>query len=110
MRLDMRVIKDTLMVKIDGDVDMLVAEQLRQEIDRVIRVKNIKNLILDMEGVTFMDSAGLGVVLGRYKKIAATGGNMYIVRAKPVVKNILELSGVNKLVTVCATEKEIINL
>lgn len=110
MRLDMKVVKDTLLVRIEGEMDMLVADKLRQEIDRVIQTKKVNNLILDLESVSFMDSAGLGVVLGRYKRIAAAGGKMYIVKARPPVKRILELSGVNKLVTICETEKEIINL
>jgi stage II sporulation protein AA (anti-sigma F factor antagonist) len=110
VNLDIKIIKDTLMVRVGGEMDMLVADQLRYEIDRVIRGKNIRNLILDMEAVTFMDSAGLAVILGRYKKMAASGGKMYIIKARPGVKKVLELSGVDKLVAICTDEKDIINL
>lgn len=110
MHLDMKVIKDTLMVQVDGEMDMLVADQLRREIDRVIGSRRINSLIMDLNSVTFIDSAGIGVILGRYKKISAAGGRMYIIRPRPAVQKILELAGVNKLVTICQDERDIINL
>ncbi len=110
VRLELKVIKDTLLVQIGGELDILAADRIRQEIDRVMQARKIQKLILDLEEISFMDSAGLGVILGRYKKISAVGGKMYIVRAHPGIRKILELAGVHKLVTLCQDEKEIISL
>ena len=64
-------------------------------------------MILDLGGVSFIDSSGLGFILGRYKKIKSQKGKMYIVRARPSVGRILELSGITKLIPVYATENEV---
>ncbi len=110
MRLDTKVIKDTLLVQMGGELDILGADRVRQEIDAILQSRKIQKLILDLGEVSFMDSTGLGVILGRYKKISAVGGRMYIVRANPAVRKVLELAGVHKLVTLCQDVREIISL
>ena len=110
MRLDTKVIKDTLLVQMGGELDILGADRVRHEIDAILQTRRIRKLILDLGEVSFIDSTGLGVILGRYKKISAAGGKMYIVRANPAVRKVLELAGVHKLVTLCQDEREIISL
>ncbi|MBR0135490.1 MAG: STAS domain-containing protein, partial [Clostridia bacterium] len=53
----------------------------------------------DMEGVGFMDSAGIGVILGRYRRLSARRGSMNVVNARKNVERILRMSGVYKLCT-----------
>ena len=68
------------MVRVSGEMDMLIADKMRPEIDKRIDDKNIKNLVLNLEKVTFMDSSGLGLIIGRYKRISAKQGqNVYYV-------------------------------
>ena len=68
------------------------------DIDREIQIKNVHNLILDFAGVTFMDSSGLGMIIGRYKQIKARNGKTMIIRAQPQVDKVLELSGLKKII------------
>jgi len=105
-----KLIRNTLVVRAHGEMDMLIAENLRREIDNYINKKNVKNLIFNLERVTFIDSSGLGVIIGRYKKIAAGNGKMYIVGAQPPVKKILHFSGIDRLVNMYNHEQEIISL
>jgi len=85
--------KDYLVVSISGEVDISITDSLREDIDRALQDYGLNNLIFDLSGVEFVDSAGLGVILGRYKKVAARGGKVYLAGARPQVKKILELSG-----------------
>ncbi|MDD3267884.1 MAG: anti-sigma F factor antagonist [Syntrophomonadaceae bacterium] len=110
MNLDYKLVRNTLVVKVKGELDMVIAERVRDEIDNRITENQIKNLILNLEKVTFIDSSGLGLIIGRYKKINSLNGKMYIVGARPTVEKILFFSGINKLVPIYRTEQDIINI
>ncbi len=110
VEIDLKVIRNTLVVKISGELDLLVAEKLRREIDSKIQSQQVKNLVLNLEKVSFIDSSGLGVIIGRYKRMNAENGRMYIVGASPAVEKILIFSGINKLVPLYRSEQDIINI
>lgn len=99
MKMKMRVehIGTTLVVKPEGELDQDSANEMREIIDREITIKKIKNLVLDFNKVSFMDSSGIGVIAGRYKLIASLGGKTMLIRANPQVDKILELSGLKKI-------------
>lgn len=110
MNVEYKVVRNTLIVRARGELDMLVADTMRQEIDRRLEENNIKNLIFNLEKVTFIDSSGLGVIIGRYKKVTATDGRMFIVGAQHSVEKVLYFSGINRLVPMYSREQDIINL
>jgi len=64
----------------------------------------VNNLILDATEISFIDSSGLGALLGRYKLIQQKGGRMSIFGVKPSVFRILELSGILKIIPIFTTE------
>lgn len=97
MGISLELIGVTLVAKLDGEIDHHASQYICEEIDRCINLNNIKNLVLDFDKVTFMDSSGIGLVLGRYKDIKARGGKTILVRAKPQINKILELSGIKKI-------------
>lgn len=100
MLLETQKINNSLVVKVKGELDLLTAETFRNLVERAINREKTQNLILDMEQVDFIDSSGLGVILGRYRRIREQGGNMAIVGVKPHVKRILELAGIMGIVKV----------
>ncbi len=110
MDIEMKLVRNTLIVKLKGELDMLVADQLRQEMDGKLEANSIDRLIINLERVTFIDSSGLGVIIGRYKKISSRNGKMFIVGASPSVEKILVFSGINKLVPIYSSEQDIINI
>lgn len=85
--------QDTLVVRLGGDMDLGVADKLRIALDKQLAEKRIRYLVLNLSRVTFIDSSGLGVILGRYKRLHHAGGRVILVGAQPQVKRILELSG-----------------
>ena len=97
MDIKLENIGTTLVVKLAGEIDHHTAPKLRDVIDREIAINNTKNVVLDFDGVSFMDSSGIGMIVGRYKQISARGGKVMLIRVKPQVDKILEISGLKKL-------------
>ena len=89
-----------LYVKLSGDIDHHSAKSVRDSVDDLIRRNNPVELELDLSAVDFMDSSGLGLVLGRYKKQTDMGGKMKIVNPTRRVMQILQLAGVEKIVRI----------
>lgn len=85
---------ETLVATLTGEIDHHSADRIRSDIDDELRLYDVKDLVFDFSDVTFMDSSGIGVVLGRYKKIRAMGGRVVIRNANSLVRKILEMSGV----------------
>ena len=88
----------TLTVALRGELDHHAAEHTRNTIDLLINELRPTELVLDLSGVTFMDSSGLGVVLGRYRLLSTRGGKMYITGANRSVDRILKMAGIYALV------------
>ena len=90
--------KDTLNIEIEGDVDHHTAKFIRSEIDKAIFYYRPKVALLNVGKVDFMDSSGLGLVLGRYRKIKELGGEMFIANASERTMKILKMAGVDKII------------
>lgn len=92
--------KKTLTAKINGELDHHGAKNVRTEIDSYINENNIDLLILDLSGMTFMDSSGIGSIIGRYKLINDLGGKMAIVGVSSQTDKLLEISGIKKIIPI----------
>jgi stage II sporulation protein AA (anti-sigma F factor antagonist) len=97
MQLHFKLVNKTLIASISGEIDHHTCENLRDKVDSQFDNCLGKNIIFDFAGVSFMDSAGIGVVIGRYKKVSPLGGKIAIVNARPNIKRILEISGISKI-------------
>jgi stage II sporulation protein AA (anti-sigma F factor antagonist) len=94
----------TLIVRVEGELDMHVADMFRTTVEEALDKNGVKNLILSLADVTFIDSSGLGVILGRYKRISQQGGKMSAVQLQPQVEKIFELSGLLRIMKLYPTE------
>ncbi len=97
---------DTLTVQLQGELDHCSAVHIRQELDQLIGDTRIRNLILDMQNLNFMDSSGIGVILGRYRILHSRGGGVAVARMNPQIARIFQLSGMAKIIPVLGNEKE----
>jgi len=91
---------NTLIASLAGELDHHTCEQIRQKIDARLLGSSSKNLILDMSKIIFMDSSGIGVIMGRYKVLQNIGGKAALVCPQGAIRRILEMSGVSKYVPV----------
>jgi len=87
---------DKLIVNIAGEIDHHSASKIREKIDNNIH-KDIKLLIISLEKVNFMDTSGIGLILGRFKKTRELGISMKIVSIPEKIKRIIKLSGIQNL-------------
>lgn len=86
-------------IYISGEIDHHNAAVLRLEADEVIQSKLAPNVRLDFNDVTFMDSSGIGFVLGRYRIVDSYGGNTEVVNLSSRLYSMMKLAGLEKLVT-----------
>ncbi len=98
--MDVKLLKKgtTLVIRIMEDMDHHSAQYLRQKIDSEIIKATVKNIIFDFSKVNFMDSSGIGIVVGRYKNIQKLNGKAAIVNANQKIMQIFEMSGVLKII------------
>lgn len=89
-----------LVVKLYGDLDHHAAENIKESVDRELVRKGVVNVGFDFSNVSFMDSSGIGVIMGRYKKVNALGGQVIIYGASDRVTSIIRMSGIDSIVTV----------
>ena len=89
---------NTLIVYLIGELDHHSAEEVRVKIDDRIDRDNIKILVMNFKDVTFMDSSGIGVVIGRFKKLQGRNGNVCIVEVNNRVDKVFKLSGLYKII------------
>ncbi len=92
---------------LSGELDLLTAPQLRQIVEAELdSYERVINIILVLDQVDFIDSSGLGVILGRYKSATQRGGKMLAVGPKPQITKILELAGVTRIIPIFPTTED----
>ncbi len=88
------------------DMDHHNAMKIRTDADRMIDNGNIKYVIFDFSGVDFMDSSGIGLIMGRYKKVIFTGGKCLVCNVGENVDRIFRMSGIYKIIPKCGSVDE----
>lgn len=102
--------KKALLVKINGELDHHAANSLREAIDSKIRCTNAIHVIFDFSNVSFMDSSGIGVIMGRYKAVKTLGGSVIIFGQNIQIKRIVEMSGIDTIVKIADTFDDALEL
>lgn len=97
---DFKVIDNYLMIRLPNEIDHHKSVDISAKADRYILSKKVGNVVFDFERTTFMDSSGVGVILGRYKKISCFGGKVYAVHAGNRIRRMLLLSGLENIVEI----------
>ena len=82
---------------LDGEIDHHSVQQMRREIDDAIVRTSPKTLVLDVRRVSFMDSSGIGLVMGRYRLLHGMGGKLVISGAAGKLEKILRIGGLEKI-------------
>ena len=94
------VIDNCLMIKMPEEIDHYKSGYICENADKYIVGENVNHVVFDFEATRFMDSSGIGIIMGRYKKIALFGGKVFVLHADKQIKRILLLSGINKIVEI----------
>ena len=97
MQLELNREGATLTAVLIGELDHHAAGDLRSRIDTAALSCRCKRLILDLGRLTFMDSSGIGLIMGRYRMMCACGGTLRVENAPPRVQQMMELAGLTRL-------------
>lgn len=89
-----------LIIKIFGELDQHKASSVREKRTGNLAERGRLMSAFNFENVTFMDSSGIGVIMGRYKTVTALGGKVIIYGASDAVNRLIEMSGIKSIVTV----------
>ncbi len=83
---------------VTGDIDHHAARELRRELDEMIARCQPELLVIDVAGVGFMDSSGVGLILGRLRTVRAYGGDVAVRNASPEIAAVIKISGLSGLI------------
>lgn len=86
---------------LSGEIDHHTSISLRSELDSEIERVHPEELFIDFSKVTFMDSSGIGFIMGRYKLLSDLGGKITIKNTPPHLKRVMRLAGLTDIVTFC---------
>ena len=100
MQLQFQTKSDGLWAKVSGEIDMAVADDFKEQLQTAIKKSGSRNLVLDFSEVSFIDSSGLGVVLGRYRQLVPFGGTVAITGANEHMYQVLILAGLHRVIQV----------
>ena len=89
---------DRLIVRLAGELDHYCAQSVRRDLDKLIADPSVRWLILDFTTLQFMDSSGIGVILGRYRQLRDRGGQLGIIRMNPHIQRIFHMSGMDRVI------------
>jgi stage II sporulation protein AA (anti-sigma F factor antagonist) len=98
-----------LIVKIRGEIDHHSAGRIKHAVESQFYNSNARNIVFDFAHVGFMDSSGIGMIIGRYKELQKSGGRVFAINIGQEINRIFEISGLKKIIPCFAGLDEIEN-
>lgn len=107
MKLVQKAIGETLTIRVKGELDLHTASEFRRLVDAELDKRpRIRNLIMNLTELEFIDSSGLGAILGRVKRVQQRGGRTALVGANARISRTLQMSGLLRIVVVTDSEEQ----
>lgn len=106
LHMDLTTKDDVLIIRLKGELDHHTAEKLKEQVEQRLEDKSVRHILLNLADLSFMDSSGLGVILGRYKQISQKGGQMIVCAISPTIYRLFELSGMFKILHIAEDEEQ----
>ncbi|GLC87214.1 anti-sigma F factor antagonist [Lysinibacillus piscis] len=102
------VTRETIVIRLYGELDHHAVEQIREKISTAIFQGAVSTIIWNLEGLSFMDSSGVGLVLGRMRELETVAGRTILLNPSATMRKVFQFSGLGKWMME-ATEEEAIN-
>lgn len=99
-----------MIIRVDKEVDHCEADKIRENFEKLYLKGCIRNVIFDMSAVEFMDSSGIGMIMGRYTKLQCIGGKVYVAAVKNHIDKLLVMSGIYKYIIKCDNVIQALNM
>ena len=97
MSVEINVTGEVVTAYLKGEIDHHTAREMREAIDSAIELNMPSLLVIDFGAVSFMDSSGIGLVMGRYRNLLKSGAELHITGAAPNIYKVMKLAGLEKL-------------
>ncbi len=95
-----------IVARMSGELDLSSAADFREKVDLELRRAGVPNLILSLRGLDFVDSTGLGSVLGRHRQVTSSGGKLILTDIPPKVMSMIEMAGLASVLSIARTQEE----
>ena len=95
-----QVIENYLMVRMPEEIDHHKSVSISKKEDDYIMQSGVGNVVFDFEDTKFMDSSGIGIIIGRYKKISYFGGKVFVINTDTRIKKSLMICGLHKIIEI----------
>lgn len=99
MNYELKLEQDWLWIGLPGELDHFQAEGIRQAVKEKMQERYVKYVVFDFSRTNLMDSSGIGLIAGRYRELAARGGQVYVSNVSENMKKVLTMSGLYRIVT-----------
>lgn len=96
-----------LFVNLNGELDHHTSDQLKSRLNEVMGASAVKHIIFNLKHLDFMDSSGIGIILGRYNQLKPRQGSVMVLGMKPLVKKVFEMSGLSKIIQIIEDESKV---
>lgn len=106
MQIEFYMLDSTLIVALTGEIDHHTCVAIREAVDKTYQKKRAKNLLFDFEKVTFMDSSGIGMLMGRYRVVAIGGGKIGLYNVPKDIEKVLKMANIYKLMKAYSNKQE----
>lgn len=97
MKIESKLYNNTLFIAIYGELDEYTAVYTRNELDRIISENEMKRVVVDLSELSFMDSTGVGILIGRFKKLRAKNIPIFIANPSKTVDKIFSMTGLYEI-------------
>lgn len=98
--------KEIMFVNLSGELDQMTSDQVRLRLMTAMIANEIKHIVFNLKEISFMDSSGIGMILGRYNQIKVVGGKVFVIGMNPTVNKVFHLAGLNQIITVIDDEQQ----
>ncbi|AYO30685.1 MAG: hypothetical protein PWR06_1069 [Thermoanaerobacteraceae bacterium] len=106
MNSTIKIIEDMMIVNLKGELDHHTSHMIKIQIENIIQKTSIKKILFNFKNVTFMDSSGVGMIIGRYKALQKIGGMVGVSNLNSQIRRIFEMSGLFSIIPCYNDEKE----
>lgn len=98
--------KNDIFIRLVGELDQENIGNLRDKLIQIIKERNIKNVVFNMKELTFMDSTGIGIIIGRYNQVKQKNGKVVLCNINTAIQKIILLSGLARICLIKDSEEE----
>ena len=102
--------KEIMFVSLEGELDQSTIDQVKIRLTTSMAVYDIKHIVFNLKELSFMDSSGIGLIIGRYNQIKAGGGKVFVLGMNETVKKVFYMAGLNQIITVIDDEQNMTNI